>query len=82
MLHWFPHAHRQAGPELWTASVICPLVPATLFHGLIAHGVPAAAAAKVAGLPPTATVFAAFLGYNPIHTLLGPSGVLARLPHA
>jgi hypothetical protein len=33
-------------------------------------------------LPPTSSVFAAFLGYNPIKNLLGPSGVLAHLPHA
>jgi hypothetical protein len=36
----------------------------------------------VANLPPTSSVFAAFLGYNPVKSLLGPSGVLARLPHA
>jgi MFS family permease len=57
-------------------------LPATLARGLTAQGVPAAAAAKVAALPPTATVFGAFLGYNPIASLLGPTGVLARLPHA
>jgi MFS family permease len=57
-------------------------LPATLTHGLTAQGVPAAAAARVAHLPPTATVFGAFLGYNPIASLLGPTGVLARLPHA
>jgi MFS family permease len=57
-------------------------LPVTLARGLIAQGVPAAAAAKVAALPPTATVFGAFLGYNPIASLLGPTGVLARLPHA
>ncbi|HLI42203.1 MAG TPA: carboxypeptidase-like regulatory domain-containing protein, partial [Streptosporangiaceae bacterium] len=45
-----------------------------------AHGVPAAAAARVSHLPPTAALFAAFLGYNPMQTLLGP--VLAHLPHA
>lgn len=57
-------------------------LPGALFHGLTAHGVPAAAASRVAHLPPTATVFAAFLGYNPIQNLLGPSGVLAHLTHA
>jgi hypothetical protein len=34
------------------------------------HGVPAAAAAAVGGLPPVSILFAAFLGYNPIQTLL------------
>jgi MFS family permease len=53
-----------------------------LFQSLTAHGVPAAAAHKVANLPPTSSVFAAFLGCNPVQNLLGPSGVLGRLPHA
>jgi len=57
-------------------------LPAALYQGLIAHGVPSASAHKVANLPPTSSVFAAFLGYNPIQSLLGPSGVLAKLPHA
>ncbi|MHB8190106.1 MAG: MFS transporter [Ferrimicrobium sp.] len=57
-------------------------LPAALYQGLIAHGVPSAAAHKVANMPPTSSVFAAFLGYNPVQSLLGPSGVLARLPHA
>ena len=55
-------------------------LPATLSRGLTAHGVPAAVAAHVASLPPVSTVFAAFLGFNPIGHLLGPSGVLAKLP--
>jgi MFS family permease len=57
-------------------------LPTTLYQGLTAHGVPAAAARKVADLPPTSSVFAAFLGYNPVQSLLGPSGVLAHLSHA
>ena len=57
-------------------------LPVALARGLTAQGVPAAAAAKVAALPPTATVFGAFLGYNPIASLLGPTGVLAHLPKA
>jgi MFS family permease len=57
-------------------------LPAALYHGLIAHGVPAASARQVANLPPTAALFSAFLGYNPIQELLGPSGVLGHLPHA
>ncbi|MHB8438103.1 MAG: MFS transporter [Acidimicrobiales bacterium] len=55
-------------------------LPGTLLRGLEAHGVPAAAAAKVAHLPPVSTVFAAFLGVNPVKHLLAPFGVLARLP--
>jgi MFS family permease len=57
-------------------------LPSTLFRGLTAQGVPAAAAARIAHLPPTSTVFGAFLGYNPVASLLGPTGILARLPHA
>ncbi|MGH9304595.1 MAG: MFS transporter, partial [Acidimicrobiales bacterium] len=57
-------------------------LPHHLYSGLVAEGVPRAAAAKVASLPPTATVFGAFLGDNPIGSLLGPSGVLRHLPHA
>jgi hypothetical protein len=40
--------------------------------------VPAADAARVSQLPPTAVMFAALLGYNPIQMLLGP--VLTKLP--
>ena len=56
----------------------------TMVQGLIAHGVPEAAAEKVAGLPPVSILFAAFLGYNPIETLVGPSvlGQLSAANHA
>ena len=56
-------------------------LPASLYHGLVSHGVPSAAAARVAHLPPVSTLFAAFLGYNPMQHLLGPS-VLSKLPQA
>jgi MFS family permease len=56
-------------------------LPATLDHGLVAHGVPAATAARISHLPPVSTLFASFLGYNPIGTLLGPH-VLHSLPPA
>jgi MFS family permease len=45
----------------------------SLLTNLTHQGVSHAAAAKAADLPPVATLFAAFLGYNPIKTLLGPS---------
>jgi EmrB/QacA subfamily drug resistance transporter len=57
-------------------------LPTALFNGLTAHGVPAGAARQVANLPPTSSVFGAFLGYNPVVNLLGPSGVLSHLTHA
>jgi MFS family permease len=44
----------------------------SLYNGLTAHGVSASVAKQAASLPPVATLFAAFLGYNPIKTLLGP----------
>jgi MFS family permease len=55
-------------------------VPATMSGGLLAHHVPAAIATKLAGMPPTGYLFAAFLGYNPLASLLGP--ILHSLPHA
>jgi hypothetical protein len=51
-------------------------MPATMQSGLTAQGVPASTAAEVAGLPPVGSLFAAFLGYNPVGELLAPSGVL------
>jgi MFS family permease len=56
-------------------------LPATLQHGLVAHGVPQADAARIAHLPPVASLFAAFLGYNPVQNLLGP-GTLHHLAPA
>ncbi|WP_407655685.1 MFS transporter [Amycolatopsis rhabdoformis] len=56
-------------------------LPTTLSGGLQAHGVPAAVAAGVAQLPPVSTLFAAFLGSNPVAHLLGP-GVLSGLKPA
>jgi MFS family permease len=47
-------------------------LPSALHDGLVANGVPNADATRVSHLPPVATLFASFLGYNPIETLLGP----------
>jgi MFS family permease len=55
-------------------------LPHALSSGLQAQGVPAGTASQVAGLPPVSTLFATFLGDNPISHLLGPSGVLSTLP--
>jgi MFS family permease len=54
-------------------------LPRSLSSGLTAAGVPAAAAQQIAGLPPVGSLFAAFLGYNPMRTLLGPE-LLGQLP--
>lgn len=53
-------------------------LPAALETGLQAQGVPADVADQVANTPPVGSLFAAFLGYNPIGELLAPSGVLAQ----
>ena len=55
-------------------------LPSHLYAGLTAQGVPAAAANSVSHLPPTAVMFAALLGYNPIQMLLGST--LSHLPAA
>jgi EmrB/QacA subfamily drug resistance transporter len=55
-------------------------LPPVLYHGLSSHGVPQAVALRASHLPPVGSLFAAFLGYNPMGTLLGPS--LSHLPHA
>ncbi|MCU1687550.1 MAG: transporter multidrug efflux transporter [Amycolatopsis sp.] len=52
-------------------------LPATMNQGLVAHGVSAAQAGQIAGLPAVSILFAAFLGYNPIQQLLG--GQLSQL---
>jgi len=54
-------------------------LPGALYSGLTAQGVSAAAAHHAAQLPAVSTVFAAFLGANPMQTLLGPTGVLNSL---
>jgi len=54
-------------------------LPHTLQGGLVAHSVPPADASRISHLPPVATLFASFLGYNPMGTLLGPH-VLHGLP--
>ena len=55
-------------------------LPTTLTHGLVSQGVPTPIAHEIGLLPPVGSLFAAFLGYNPVHQLLGPTGVLAHLP--
>jgi MFS family permease len=55
-------------------------LPRALTLGLTAQGVPLAQASTIAHLPPVSTVFAAMLGYNPVHNLLAPTGLLHTLP--
>jgi MFS family permease len=55
-------------------------LPSHLYKGLTAAGVAPAAAKTVASEPPIGSLFSAFLGYNPIRELLGPTGALQQLP--
>lgn len=48
-------------------------LPGALFSGLTSQGIPMTTARTISHLPPTATIFSAFLGYNPMRHLLGGS---------
>jgi hypothetical protein len=54
-------------------------LPQTMRDGLTAHGVSHAVAGQIANTPPVGSLFAAFLGYNPISSLLKPTGALDTL---
>lgn len=56
-------------------------LPGALIGGLTQAGIHAAVANQIAHLPPTAALFAAFLGYNPMGTLI-PGPVLHGLSAA
>ena len=53
-------------------------LPSAMSTGLQQQGVPAGLADQVATLPPVGSLFAAFLGYNPMAELLEPSGSLSQ----
>jgi MFS family permease len=55
-------------------------LPATLASGLMEQKVPGGIAHQLASLPPVGILFAAFLGINPIASLLEPTGLLHVLP--
>jgi hypothetical protein len=55
-------------------------LPSAMRDGLVQHGVAPADAAHVSQLPPVTTLFAAFLGYNPMQTLLGRQSLDALPP--
>jgi MFS family permease len=46
-------------------------LPGAMFRGLTANGVSAAQAHSIAAKPPVGSLFASFLGYNPLQSLLG-----------
>jgi MFS family permease len=54
-------------------------LPAQLYKGLTAAGVAPGPAHLVANEPPIGSLFSAFLGYNPIRELLGPTGALQHM---
>jgi MFS family permease len=54
-------------------------LPTSLHQGLVHDGVPAATAERIAGEPPVGSLFAAFLGYNPMEKLVGHE-TLSALP--
>jgi MFS family permease len=81
MLNTFQNSAQVLSIGIFFSLIILGLssaLPHALYSGLVAQGVTGAAAHKAAALPPVASLFAAFLGYNPIRTLLGPS--LVHLP--
>ncbi len=55
-------------------------LPNALKVGLTAHGVGAQAVATASATPPVGSLFAAFLGYNPIAALLGADGLKGVSP--
>jgi hypothetical protein len=54
-------------------------MPAALYNGLVQNGISAQLAHQLASAPPVGYLFAAFLGYNPLATMI-PSSVLQALP--
>ena len=56
-------------------------LPGALFGRLTTAGIPSGVASGIAGIPPVGALFAAFLGYNPMASLI-PASVLAGLPSA
>jgi MFS family permease len=56
-------------------------LPAVMERGLVANGLPAAVAQSISHLPPIGVLFAAFLGYNPMQSLV-PTAVAQHLSAA
>ena len=54
-------------------------MPAAVYSGLTQNGIPAQIAQQLASAPPVGYLFAAFLGYNPLASLI-PASVLHALP--
>jgi MFS family permease len=56
-------------------------LPQALVKGLTAQGVPAAAATAASHVPPIGSLFAAFLGINPLKEILSPSVLASHSVH-
>ncbi|MGH7141403.1 MAG: MFS transporter [Minisyncoccia bacterium] len=56
-------------------------LPQAIYSGLATQGVPSAMAETIAAAPPVASLFAAFLGYNPMKQLI-PASTLDALPQS
>ncbi len=54
-------------------------LPSALYSGLVKSGVAPGPAHIVASEPPIGSLFSAFLGYNPVKELLGPTGAFAHM---
>ena len=54
-------------------------MPAALYSGLLQNGIPVQIAQQIANAPSIGYLFAAFLGYNPLNTVIPPS-VLQSIP--
>jgi EmrB/QacA subfamily drug resistance transporter len=54
-------------------------IPTVMYNGLVQHAVPSDIAHQVANAPPVGYLFAAFLGKNPLQTVI-PASVLQALP--
>jgi EmrB/QacA subfamily drug resistance transporter len=55
-------------------------MPAALYSGLVQNGIPAQIAQQIANAPPIGYLFAAFLGYNPLGTVIPASVLQAMSP--
>jgi len=84
MLATFQNAGQMMSMGIFFTIVIAGMsagLPGTLARGLTSFGLPHALALALSHLPPTATLFAALLGYNPMAHLV-PAAVLHALPAA
>jgi EmrB/QacA subfamily drug resistance transporter len=62
-------------------AVLASALPSTFYTGLTQYGISPSVATQIAHLPPTSALFGAFLGYNPVASLL-PAATLHGLSAA